>query len=141
MSLWGHIKISCFPSQRASLYFHFIEFDVLRTTINCFSVKADPFALYFNKNTFLPDFTIYFYGKNTFYMTCGKWKIILVSKISISSCKKDKNKNARAHHFLYLQRTGSKKFSFLNSKIFLLYFYMRVYYELMNGNYLTLVIL
>ena len=70
--------------------FIFISLNLMYTTIHCLLVKADQFCPFFNKNTFLSNFTFYFYDKNTFHMICGKCKIILVSKISISTCRKDK---------------------------------------------------
>ena len=51
------------------------------------------FVIYFNKNTFISDFKICSYDSHTFHMICGKFEIILVSKISFWPCRKDKNKN------------------------------------------------
>ena len=88
-------KISCFPSQRASL----LESEsrkflfVFVTTINFFRRKQIYFFLYFYKYKFLSNSTTCFYDRNTFLMICGKYEIIPVSKISIWSCRKDKNKN------------------------------------------------
>ena len=55
--------------------------------------KQIHFLLYFNKNTFLSNFTICLYNGNTFLIICRKSKIIPVAKISIWHCRKDKNKN------------------------------------------------
>ena len=85
----GHIRKFSLPSQRASLLesikknliFHFIEFDVFGTTINCFSVKADLFVLYFDKNTFLSNFANCFYDRNTFLMIFRKYTITLREEI------------------------------------------------------------
>ena len=63
------------------IYSNFIEFNVFGTTINCFLVKAESFVHYFNKSTFLSNFTIYFYDRNTFLMICGKCKKFSVSRI------------------------------------------------------------
>ena len=55
----GHIKIFLFPVPAQITFgerimknfiFHFIKFDVSGTTINCFSVKADPFCPLFYWN-------------------------------------------------------------------------------------------
>ena len=95
-------KISCFPSQRASLLesasrkiLFFISLNLMYLALQfiVFWWKEIHFVLYFNKNTFVSYFTICFYDRNTFLMICGKYEIIPVSKISIWSCRKDKNKN------------------------------------------------
>ena len=57
----GHIKKLLFPVParitfeeriKEKFIFYFIEFDVFGTTMDCFSVKADPIVFYFNKVQF-----------------------------------------------------------------------------------------
>ena len=96
----GHMKKnSRFSSQRASLlerasrkilFLISLNLMYLALQLIVFRWKQIYFVLYFNENTFLSDFTIYFYDRNTFLMICGKCKIIPVSKISIWPCRKDK---------------------------------------------------
>ena len=74
------------------IFFISLNLMYLAQQLIVFRWKQIHFALYFNENTFLSDFTICFYGRNTFHMTCGKCKIILVSKISTWTCRKDKKK-------------------------------------------------
>ena len=92
-------KDSCFPSQRASLlmsasrkFFYFISFNLMYLSLPLiiFRWKQNHFVLYFNQNTFLADFTIWFHDRNTFLMICGKCKIIPVSKILGWPCRKNK---------------------------------------------------
>ena len=76
-----------------------------------FSVNEDPFSL---KITFLYDFKICFYDRNTFLMICAKCKIIPVSKISIWPCRKDKKlKKKRTRASLFQSSEDGKQEFFL----------------------------
>ena len=118
IATYGHIKKFLFPvparinfgKVTKKLYFYFIVFDVFCTTINCFLVKEDPFFL---KITFLYDFKICFYNRNTFLMICAKCKIIPVSKISIWPCRKDKNKNRTRASLFQSSEDGKQEFFFM----------------------------
>ena len=95
-------KDSCFSSQRASLLesasrkcLLFISLNLMYLAMQSmvFRWTQIHFVIYFNKNTFISDFKICSYDSHTFHMICGKFEIILVSKISFWPCRKDKNKN------------------------------------------------
>ena len=112
-------KISCFPSQHASLlesasgkilFFISLNLKYLALQLFVFRWKQIYFVLYFNKNMFLSDFTICFYDRNTFHMIYGKNKIILVSKISIWPCRKDKNKKRTRASLFQSSEDGKQEF-------------------------------
>ena len=104
-------KISCFPSHRASLFesasrkfLFFISLNLMYLALQLivFRWKQIHFVLYFDRNTFLSNFTICFYDRNIFHMICGKCRINPVSKISIWPRRENKN-HTRASLFQSLE--------------------------------------